>query len=467
MERSTVAGSRRGTIVPHSFHPRPISWGGDGRLLTQPLTSYYLPATPMISVHKPSSPSAAAMMLYQHPEQMVSKVSTVQTWINDIPSERSETASIFSSPASDSTLHTIDTSFSSVSPQASLLAPGSLSNKLGISRVRSMFNLSSQPRQQEPIITQTNNSTLRLGLFRAVQDNRSAHIADYKAQGADVYGLDSNKLSVLHYAIQGYQVKQLRAFAYPGCATRAEDEGRGVSLLHHLLRVRRDRSQGSAPSTPGRSLNARESKALEDETQEILEILLPARPSVSALDVGGRTVIERAIDECGIGFIRTLVNRKHVSEVESKGVSLLHYLLRSQAENRLEIFRILLANGANVEARDNTGATPLIAAAKSGFCNGKGVELLVTEGAELEAQDGSGQTALVYAALHRHVHPGPYDALLRYRATIEPETSLQRYQPLAHDQTPRSSQRMPPVLTGKSRSVATVKFILQNPSRSG
>ena len=51
-----------------------------------------------------------------------------------------------------------------------------------------------------------------------------------------------------------------------------------------------------------------------------------------------------------------------------------------------------------LEARDHTGATPLILAAREGYQNH--VELLLDRGADMEASDNAGFTALMHAGLY-------------------------------------------------------------------
>ena len=57
---------------------------------------------------------------------------------------------------------------------------------------------------------------------------------------------------------------------------------------------------------------------------------------------------------------------------------------------------VLLTGGANLESRDEEGATPLIRAAE--FGNTEVVKLLLDRGANVEAEDNSGDTALIAAA---------------------------------------------------------------------
>ncbi|HWH58520.1 MAG TPA: ankyrin repeat domain-containing protein [Terriglobales bacterium] len=61
-----------------------------------------------------------------------------------------------------------------------------------------------------------------------------------------------------------------------------------------------------------------------------------------------------------------------------------------------KIANLLLANGAELEARDVEGATPLIRAAE--FGNSDVVKVLLDHGADIEARDNNGQTSLIAAA---------------------------------------------------------------------
>jgi ankyrin repeat protein len=60
------------------------------------------------------------------------------------------------------------------------------------------------------------------------------------------------------------------------------------------------------------------------------------------------------------------------------------------------VARLLLRKGANIEARDEDGKTPLILA--GGHGETAVVKLLLEKGAQIEAADNSGETALIWAA---------------------------------------------------------------------
>ncbi|MBV9849495.1 MAG: ankyrin repeat domain-containing protein [Armatimonadetes bacterium] len=61
----------------------------------------------------------------------------------------------------------------------------------------------------------------------------------------------------------------------------------------------------------------------------------------------------------------------------------------------MAMVRLLLATGANVNARDDHGVTPLMLAASNG--HPEAVQLLVAHGADVNVRDGAGRSALMYA----------------------------------------------------------------------
>lgn len=75
----------------------------------------------------------------------------------------------------------------------------------------------------------------------------------------------------------------------------------------------------------------------------------------------------------------------------------LHTALTEGSPARVEI---LLDRGADIEARNAEGATPLITASRLG--NLALVSLLLEQGAQLDATDRNGNTALHEASFHSH-----------------------------------------------------------------
>ncbi|QGN56548.1 ankyrin repeat domain-containing protein [Novosphingobium sp. Gsoil 351] len=87
----------------------------------------------------------------------------------------------------------------------------------------------------------------------------------------------------------------------------------------------------------------------------------------------------------------TLVNTKDIST----GDSALHIVV---ARRDLTWVQFLAAKGANVNARNNKGETPLQLASNLGFS--EGVELLLKLGARVDEPNSTGETPLI-AATHR------------------------------------------------------------------
>ena len=95
-----------------------------------------------------------------------------------------------------------------------------------------------------------------------------------------------------------------------------------------------------------------------------------------------------------------------------RGDTPLHYA----AENgHIEIARLLLQNGADLNVRSNRGRTPLHLAAENG--NVDILHLLVENGVDLEVQANNGSRTLHFAALHGHL-PFIQELISRYHVDI-------------------------------------------------
>lgn len=75
-------------------------------------------------------------------------------------------------------------------------------------------------------------------------------------------------------------------------------------------------------------------------------------------------------------------------------------LLKASEKGKLGVVKLLLAIGANVNAREKSGATPLHLASANG--HKAIVRILITEGANVNARDIYGNTSLHLAAANSH-----------------------------------------------------------------
>lgn len=66
---------------------------------------------------------------------------------------------------------------------------------------------------------------------------------------------------------------------------------------------------------------------------------------------------------------------------------------------KLDVVKVLLANGADVNAKDGRGWTALMTSAEQGYP--EVMELLIAKGADVNARNADKQTALTYALGHK------------------------------------------------------------------
>lgn len=97
-----------------------------------------------------------------------------------------------------------------------------------------------------------------------------------------------------------------------------------------------------------------------------------------------------------------------------RGMTPLH---AAASNGNIESVEVLLRLGANIEARDDNGNTPLHSAAHFSHSHAV-VEVLLRAGADIEARNGKGLTPLLVAEDHSH-DPLMVEVLLRAGADIE------------------------------------------------
>ena len=92
-------------------------------------------------------------------------------------------------------------------------------------------------------------------------------------------------------------------------------------------------------------------------------------------------------------------------------------LIRAAENGHTKVVKLLLSKGANIEAKDNEGSTALMDAAFYGHADT--VKLLLEKGANIEAKDNFGETPLMYAAKGGHeVHKGIVKFLIEKGADL-------------------------------------------------
>ena len=77
-------------------------------------------------------------------------------------------------------------------------------------------------------------------------------------------------------------------------------------------------------------------------------------------------------------------------------------LIWASVKGHTDIVKLLLENGSDVNAKDSDGKSPLIMASTEGYT--KIVRMLLEKGADVNAKDNENKTALIMANYNRHIH---------------------------------------------------------------
>ncbi len=100
--------------------------------------------------------------------------------------------------------------------------------------------------------------------------------------------------------------------------------------------------------------------------------------------------------------IKTLLDMGDAADqAEPNGITLLD---RAVLSNQIDIAKLLIAHGADVNHVDKLGMTPLLYAASIDFGDSGMIDLLLKSGAHPDAQTKQGQTALDLARKYNHTH---------------------------------------------------------------
>jgi len=146
-------------------------------------------------------------------------------------------------------------------------------------------------------------------------------------------------------------------------------------------------------------------------SQEAVKELFEMGVDLNIKDENGETLLHKAMDDCYCGQVNVLIfYGADVNEVDRWGNTPLNKLMsqfpfemlvRCDAERRLKIARLLIAEGADLNAKNFMGWAPLHNAAGRGRL--EGVELLVEQGADIEIRDNKERTPLYVAVADRRL----------------------------------------------------------------
>jgi ankyrin repeat protein len=255
--------------------------------------------------------------------------------------------------------------------------------------------------------------------------------ANVRARAARRYWLPNDPLSVrrlfagitpLHEAAANGGPELVELLIAHGAEVNAGTES-GKTPLHYAASYRhahgpelsrgrypryRDRWQQSAVVelliAKGAEVNAKDTDgatplryALQSDQRAVAKILIAAgAETVAVKNEADQRMLHNAFGD--IEWLRLLLaNGADTEEKDEEGNTVLH---RAARDPNQEIARLLLARHANVNARNNGGVTPLSYAVSRGSTDL--AALLLANGADVNASDNHGDTPLHNAALRGH-----------------------------------------------------------------
>ena len=140
---------------------------------------------------------------------------------------------------------------------------------------------------------------------------------------------------------------------------------------------------------------------------ETIRLLLPAKPDINAGDLIGNSALMWAAGNSNLAAVKLLlasgadVNASHIREIQMKNgliaVSKITPLMAVAARRSPEVAAALLEAGAEVNAKDIRGMTPLMFAVASDVADPRVVTLLLDRKADREIKSRDGETALDWA----------------------------------------------------------------------
>lgn len=198
-----------------------------------------------------------------------------------------------------------------------------------------------------------------------------------------------------------------RTLLQKGADVNAQDRIGDTPLMKVLKQERINKSVISILLDYGADVHARDAEGYtplmlavkNHKSPEIVEKLVSSGSNISSRNINGDTAIILAVKEAYDPRIITIL-AKAGAELDSKitdgsGSTLLFATIY---ENKKEILKSLLRNGADPNVRDNEGLSPLMAAAALSD-DPEVLHLLSHYGADNNARDIEGYSPLMYAAL--------------------------------------------------------------------
>ena len=147
--------------------------------------------------------------------------------------------------------------------------------------------------------------------------------------------------------------------------------------------------------------------ALEQDSLPTIQELVERGASLTKENMMGQTLLQRALQSEDLDLVKYVIGAfkergLSLDNFNSVGETTLHCLAQSEHPHSAEVIRILVREGADIDAQDtNSGGTPLHMAAHNG--RKTTVEQFLREYAEVNMQDFAGSTPLHLTCAKGHV----------------------------------------------------------------
>ncbi|KAL7955690.1 ankyrin [Trichoderma compactum] len=260
--------------------------------------------------------------------------------------------------------------------------------------------------------TNTRNSTYIQGPLEVAlrhKDNSTAYLlCEHGASPNTV--IDNKKRTLLQWAIQQNNIRAVRLLVHYGASINSQDEN-GFTSLHLAVLFRREDITTLLLSytTNPLSLNIADNRsgstplslAAQKGLLTFIRILILYGASCNAEDLDGLTAVHHTARQDFQEGLRMMLNSNGDPNVaDGEGFTAVHHAVDGTGTSP-GLISILAAAGADLEAKDKNGRTPLMIAAQRG--KHEMVLYLLEKGANIEEEDENGYIALNYAQGYPHL----------------------------------------------------------------
>jgi cytohesin len=220
------------------------------------------------------------------------------------------------------------------------------------------------------------------------------------ARGADVNSCDSDGDTLLHAAISGYKDDLVKLAIAKGADVNAKGYNGQTAL--HLVAERSDETAVELAElliSKGANVNPHDDEGITplykavsaygDCKIKLVKLLLAKGVNINEKDKFGDAPLDLAMRECCGRAVEVLIANGACSVSQQA-------LIWAACVGTVEELKRVIANGADLNAKDDEGETTLIKAAGAGRT--ASVEVLIAAGADVNARQTNGYTALMAAA---------------------------------------------------------------------